>query len=84
MQNKALVVFNLQEVVEILNEIIDEAVAGEEYSEDRLKKSMGKAYQHLNYAWHIHSELEKNVEQATQENFIEWSKMPVGEITEYR
>jgi len=83
MHNKSLVVLNLQEVVETLKEIIDETIESGNYPEERLVKSMERAYQHLNYAWHIHKERDEVVDMASNENLAKWSKLPVGEIDEY-
>ena len=82
MKTKASSKSNLSEAVDQLNEIIEE-IDGPEYSETELMIQLEHAYHHMNFAWHIRSESEKDVIDCAGEKFRKWSKYPAGELNEY-
>ena len=83
MRNKELIITNLEEAIEQLQETVKELRSDEEFSEPDLRIDFEHAYHHLNYAWHIRNASDRDLNEDHDENFVKWSKYPVGEILEY-
>ena len=83
MKNRELIISNLEEAVEQLQETVSELRNDKQYDEAQLRIDLEHAYHHLNYGWNIRNEAESEIREGTQENYIKWSKFPVGEILEY-
>ena len=83
MKNKDLIIASLEEAVEQLQETIEELRTDQDYEECELRIDLEHAYHHLNFGWHIRNVSEKEAGECSQENFVKWSKFPIGEIFEY-
>lgn len=83
MNNRDLIIANLEEAIEQLQETASEIRDDKEYDEGQLRIDLEHAYHHLNYAWHIRKASESEAAECSQENYVKWSKFPVGEILEY-
>ncbi len=83
MNNRDLIIANLEEAIEQLQETISEIGSNKEYDEVELRIDMEHAYHHLNYAWHIRNVSASEAEECSKENYVKWSKFPLGEIHEY-
>ena len=83
MKNRDLIISNLEEAIEQLQETVNELRNDTEYDEGQLRIDLEHAYHHLNFAWHIRQASEAEAAECSQENYIKWSKHPVGEILEY-
>ena len=83
MNNRQLIIDNLQEAIEQLQEIAAELANDQEYDEGQLRVDLEHAYHHINYAWHIRGVSESEAAECSEENYVKWSRFPVGEILEY-
>lgn len=83
MKNSDLIISNLEEAIEQLQETIAELRSDTEYDEGQLRIDLEHAYHHLNYGWHIRKVSEADASECSNENYVKWSKYPVGEILEY-
>ena len=83
MNNHDLIIANLEEAIDQLKETVSELRCDKEYSEEEVRIDLEHAYHHINYAWNIRLASESEVAECSQENFVKWSKFPVGEILEY-
>ena len=83
MKNKELILFNLQDAVDQLNEIIDSIHNDSDYTEIEFKIDHEHAYHHMNYAWNIQHATEAEIQESSKENYKKWSRFPINEILEY-
>jgi TolA-binding protein len=83
MKNRDLIIGNIEEAIEQLQDAVSELRNDQEYDEGQLRLDLEHAYHHLNYAWHIRTASEPEAAECSQENYVKWSKFPVGEILEY-
>jgi hypothetical protein len=83
MKNKELIVSNIEEAKLELDSILSDLASNPEYSEGELQIALEHAYHHLNYAWHIRNVDEERAAVCSHEDFVKWSKYPLGEINEY-
>ena len=83
MNNRDLIISNLEEAIEQLQETVAELGNDPGYDEEQLRIDLEHAYHHLNYGWHIRKVSESEAAECSQENYVKWSKYPVGEILEY-
>ena len=83
MKNKDLIKSNIEEAKEELESLLSDIASDPEYTESELQIALEHAYHHLNYAWHIRNVDEDRVGACSQEDFVKWSKYPIGEIHEY-
>jgi len=83
MKNRDLIASNIEEAKEELESILSDLAADSEYSEGEFQVALEHAYHHLNYAWHIRHVEEARARACSQEDFVNWSKYPSGDINEY-
>ena len=83
MKNRDLIICNLEEAIDQLQETVAELRNDTEYDECQLRIDLEHVYHHLNYGWHICKASEKEVVECSEENYVKWSKYPIGEIFEY-
>lgn len=83
MKNKELIASNIEEAKLELDSILFDLASNPEYSEAELQIALEHAYHHLNYAWHIRNVDEKRAVACSDEDFVKWSKFPLGEIIKY-
>lgn len=83
MNNRDVIAANLEEAIEQLHETVRELKGDAAYSEIELRHDLEHVYHHVNYAWHIRNVSEYEAGECSAENFIKWSKFPIGEISEY-
>lgn len=83
MNNRDLIISNLEEAIEQLQETVAELSSDLEYEECQLRIDLEHAYHHLNYAWHIRKASESEAEECSRENYVKWSKYPAADILEY-
>jgi hypothetical protein len=82
MNQREIVLQNIAEAREQLEEI-EKSLLDPAYEEVELKVELEHAYHHLNYAWNIRNETDEAARAHSPEDFVKWSKFPVGEILEY-
>ena len=83
MKNRDLIVINLEEAIEQLQDTVSSLSNNQEYDEGQFRLDLEHAYHHLNFAWHIRAASQLEVAECSQDNYVKWSKFPVGDILEY-
>lgn len=83
MKNIDLIISNIDEAKEELESLLNEIKSDPEFTEGELRIGLEHAYHHLNFAWNIRDVDEIRAGECSQEDFVEWSKYPAGEIHEY-
>ena len=83
MKNLDLIATNIEEAKEELVDLLKEIASDPEYTEGELRIALEHAYHHLNFAWHIRDVDVNRAGECSKEDFVKWSKYPVGEIFEY-
>ncbi len=83
MKNRDLIKSNIEEAKGELESILSDLIVDSEYSEPEFQVALEHAYHHLNYAWHIRNVEPDRAAKCSQKDYIQWSKFPAGEISEY-
>ena len=83
MKNKDLIKANLEEAKEELESILSDLETDSEYTEGEFRIALEHAYHHLNFSWHIRNVDDNRAGKCSKQDFVEWSKFPIGEIYEY-
>ena len=83
MKNRDLIIVNLEEAIEQLQEVVFSLRNSQEYDEGQFRLDLAHAYHHVNFAWHIRTATESDAAECSQDNYVKWSKFPVGDMLEY-
>lgn len=75
----------LQSIVEAREQLeaIEKSLRDPDYEECELQVDLEHAYHHLNYAWNVRSESDSALAAHSDEDFVKWSRFPIGEIHVY-
>ena len=84
MKSKKYIIRELLEARPEIDYIIKSLKDDPTFSEGHFRASLEHLYHHLNSAWHIRNLEEERIIECSEEDFIAWSKFPVGEIKEYK
>jgi len=82
MIQREIILENIAEARQQL-EAIEKSMLDAQYEECELRLDLEHAYHHINYAWNVRNESDAALVQHSVEDFVKWSKFPVGEIREY-
>jgi len=82
MIQREIILENIAEARQQL-EAIEKSMLDAQYEECELRLDLEHAYHHINYAWNIRNESDAALVRHSDEDFVKWSKFPVGEIREY-
>ena len=79
--NWEIILSNISEAREQLEQIAELAMGRKKPSEIKFQLMLEHAYHHLNFAWHIRHVSTKRYSKLSDDEFNEWSKFPLREIT---
>ncbi|MEY8251923.1 MAG: hypothetical protein RPR91_06030 [Colwellia sp.] len=83
MLHQRSLISNLHEAMYEIKGIITSINAGK-MTNRKLQFEIEHVYHHLNFAWNVRNEYEDTINKCSDENFIKWSKYPLGDIEEYK
>ena len=83
MNNREIIIANIEESIEQLQEIVKEMSNNPEYSEVEFQIDIEHAYHHMNFSWNIRNEQFKDVTLCSDKNYKQWSKYPAYEMFDY-